>query len=164
MSKSRQLIANSQYLTAKALIKDQYMTKKNLLGILGISCIFFIVSAFTGNNPKQASEPWKAPASADTIKSPIAFNAETLKKGEELYFLYCFSCHGETGSGEGPAGAQLVIKPANFHDEKVTKQTNGAIFWKITTGRGNMIAFKEVLKVDERWQLVAFIRKLSKEK
>ena len=140
------------------------MKKKILSGIPGISCIFFMFSAFTGYNTKQASDPWKAPASADTIKSPVPFNAETLKKGEELYFLYCFSCHGETGAGDGPAGAQLVIKPANFHNEKVTKQTNGAIFWKITNGRGNMIAFKEVLKAEERWQLVSFIRKLSKEK
>jgi len=123
-----------------------------------------MLSAFTGNGPKQTNDPWKAPASADSLKRPITFNAETAKKGEDLYFLYCFSCHGETGSGEGPAGAQLAIKPANFHDEKVTKQTDGAIFWKITNGKGNMIPFKDVLKAEERWQLVAFIRKLSKQK
>src|SRR6188472_1581961 len=140
------------------------MNQKKLPGILGISCIFFMFSAFTGNNPEQANDPWKAPASADTIKSPVSFNAETSKKGEELYFLYCFSCHGETGSGEGPAGAQMVIKPANLHDVKVTKQSDGAIFWKITNGRGNMIPFKDVLKTEERWQLVSFIRKLSKQK
>ncbi len=140
------------------------MIQKKLMGVLGMMSTFFLFSAFTGQDPKQASDPWKAPVSADTIKSPVSFTAETVKKGEELYFLYCFSCHGETGSGEGPAGAQLVIKPANFHQEKVTKQTNGAIFWKITTGRGNMIAYKEVLKPEERWQLVAFIRKLSGQK
>ncbi|MEO5997718.1 MAG: hypothetical protein ABIN89_13345 [Chitinophagaceae bacterium] len=45
--------------------------------------------------------------------------------------------------------SQLVIKPANFHDEKVAKQTDGALFWKITNVRGNMIPFKEGLKAEE---------------
>ncbi len=124
----------------------------------------FLLSAFTGEYPAQVNEPWKAPASADSIKSPFAFTEETANKGEEHYNLYCLSCHGETGHGDGPAGTQLVIKPANFHDERVTKQSNGAIFWKLSNGRGFMPPFKEVLKEDERWQVVSYLRKLSKGK
>lgn len=135
-----------------------------LIAMIGITGGYFLISAFTGNSPRQAAEPWKAPPAADSVKSPLTFNEETTKKGEELFLLYCVACHGETGAGDGPAGAQLVIKPANFHEERVTKQTNGAIFWKITTGRVVMPAFKEVLKEEERWQLVSYIRKLSKEK
>lgn len=135
-----------------------------LTAMIGITGGCFLLSAFTGNGPRQAAEPWKAPPAADSVKSPLTFNEETVKKGEELFLLYCVACHGETGAGDGPAGAQLVIKPANFHEERVTKQTNGAIFWKITTGRVAMPAFKEVLKEEERWQLVSYIRKLSKEK
>lgn len=138
------------------------MRKKNSIGMMVIGfCVVF--SAFTGTSLHQAPEPWKAPTTADTIKSPIALNADAEKKGEDLYNLYCLSCHGETGMGDGPASAPLVIKPANFHLERVTKQTNGAIYWKLTNGRGSMPAMKEVLKEQERWQLVAFIRVLSKQ-
>ncbi|MCB1178859.1 MAG: cytochrome c [Leptospiraceae bacterium] len=35
-------------------------------------------------------------------------------KGKEAYETNCSSCHGETGKGDGPAGAALNPKPRNF--------------------------------------------------
>jgi hypothetical protein len=52
-------------------------------------------------------------------------------------------------------------KPANFHDEKTRKQRQGAIFWKISNGNGNMPPFKESLTDEQRWQLVSYIRSLT---
>jgi mono/diheme cytochrome c family protein len=140
------------------------MLSKKMTGLFVIIIVGFLLTSFTGNGLLQGTEPWKAPAAADTIKSQIKFSADTEKKGEELYLLYCVACHGETGSGDGPAGAQLPIKPANFHQERVTKQTDGAIFWKLTNGRGPMLPFKEILKEEERWQVVSYLRQLSKQK
>ena len=137
------------------------MSGKGSFGIITGFITVVLTAAFTGVTPVQTPEPWKAPAAADSIKSPVIFNAKIVEKGEELYNLYCLSCHGETGMGDGPASAPLVIKPANFHLERVIKQTNGAIYWKLTNGRGSMPAMKEVLKEEERWQLVAFIRKMQ---
>lgn len=137
------------------------MAGKGTVGlIMGFSMVV-LFAAFTGIAPVQTPEPWKAPGAADSIKSAVVFNAKTAEKGEELYNLYCLSCHGETGMGDGPASASLVIKPANFHLERVIKQTNGALYWKLTNGRGSMPAMKEVLKDEERWQLVSFIRKMQ---
>jgi mono/diheme cytochrome c family protein len=108
-------------------------------------------------------EAWIAPASADIVTNTLANTPENISKGEELYSMYCFSCHGDTGYGDGPAGGSMGIKPANFHDQRVKKQKDGAIFWKLTNGNGNMPPYKEILTEKERWELVIFLRELGKQ-
>ncbi|HEY1008610.1 MAG TPA: cytochrome c, partial [Daejeonella sp.] len=143
-----------------------------MLGTVGI----FILSASTNYNNANsqagyspdladtvAQEPFKAPAWADTIKNPIGTSAEIISRGEELYNLYCFACHGETGYGDGAAGGAMGVKPANFHDPKFIKQKDGAIFWKLTNGKGNMPPFKEILKEEQRWELIAYLKEFGKQ-
>ncbi len=47
----------------------------------------------------------------DVISNP---NEELLAKGKELYTTTCASCHGETGQGDGVAGASMNPKPRDF--------------------------------------------------
>jgi mono/diheme cytochrome c family protein len=137
--------------------------------------IFTIITLFSGiclvgfSSEKNVSnhsdqEAWKAPAWADTLKSPFHEEPLTLAQGEELFTLYCATCHGETGYGDGAAGGALGQKPANFHDTLVTSQSNGALFWKLSTGKGNMPPFKDVFTEEQRWQLVAYLRQFGKVK
>ena len=109
-----------------------------------------------------SQDSFVAPAWADTIKNPVGNSPEVIAKGEEIYNLYCFACHGETGLGDGAAGGAMDVKPANFHDPKFSKQKDGAIYWKLTNGKGNMPPFKEILKDDQRWQLVAYLKEFGK--
>jgi mono/diheme cytochrome c family protein len=123
------------------------------------------LAGFSGKshfNHGTSQEPWKAPAWADTLKSPFHEEPLTLAQGEELFTLYCASCHGESGYGDGAAGGALGQKPANFHDTLVKAQSDGSVFWKISNGRGNMPPFQDVFTAEQRWQLVAYIRHLGK--
>ncbi|WP_246343600.1 c-type cytochrome [Adhaeribacter radiodurans] len=104
---------------------------------------------------------WVAPPTADKLKSPYPVEPLTLTQGEELFVMYCSPCHGENGYGDGAAGGAMGIKPANFHSPVVQKQSDGALFWKLSEGRGNMPPFKESLSEEQRWQLVAYLRKLG---
>jgi len=118
-------------------------------------------------------EPWKAPSWTDTLKNPIppirGTNAwgermvlpSILLEGEKMYNTYCVSCHGKNGLGDGAPGITFIIKPASFHDKAVTDQKDGALFWKMSEGRGQMPAYKEVLADEKRWALVSYIRLLS---
>jgi mono/diheme cytochrome c family protein len=135
----------------------QFLTGFLFLGIIGIMGFTYDLKT---EDPKQ--DKWKAPASADTLKSHFPTEPLTLEQGEELFMEYCSSCHGEAGYGDGAAGRALGAKPANFHDPEVAKQSDGALFWKMSTGRGNMPPFKEVFSEEQRWQLVAYLRKLTK--
>ena len=136
------------------------MKKKNIAVILiFILCISF--AGFSSENTTQ-QERWIAPSWADTLKSPYHEEPLTLAQGEDLFGLYCASCHGDTGYGDGAAGGALGQKPANFHDTLVTKQSDGSLFWKLSNGRGNMPPFQDVFTAEQRWQLVAYVRKLGK--
>lgn len=119
----------------------------------------FIVAC--NSSEKNSDKFWTAPESAYSLKRPFTITADVELKGQQLYMLYCWQCHGETGFGDGAAGSSLDQKPANFHDKRVRKQPDGALFWKMSMGKGTMPAFKDVLSEEERWSLVAYIRKLS---
>jgi mono/diheme cytochrome c family protein len=125
------------------------------IGIVGLS-------SFTSNDRSvHGQDRWMAPAWADTLKTPYHDEPLTLANGEELFGLYCASCHGESGYGDGAAGGALGQKPANFHDTLIKKQSDGAWFWKMSNGNGNMPPFQDVFTAEQRWQLVAYLRKLS---
>ena len=55
----------------------------------------------------------------------------------------------------------LPTKPADWTSDKVQKQTDGEIFWKLSNGRGAMPPWKS-LPEKERWELVSYIRSLKK--
>src|ERR1035441_33599 len=109
---------------------------------------------------KQAT-PWVAPSYADTIKNPLAGDAQSVADGKKLYGQYCAVCHGDKGKGDGIAAAGLNPKPANHTAEKVQSQTDGAIFWKTTTGRPPMAGYEKTFTATQRWALVNYIRTLK---
>lgn len=106
--------------------------------------------------------PWIAPAWTDTLKNPYAGVTDAIAMGKESYDLFCWSCHGNKGKGDGAAGASFPVKPADFTAPAVRNQTDGAIYWKLTTGRGNMTPYEDLLTDEQRWELVSYIRVLSK--
>lgn len=44
----------------------------------------------------------------------VSIDAHTLNRGEELYVLNCYACHGMEGDGNGPAAPGLRPPPRNF--------------------------------------------------
>jgi mono/diheme cytochrome c family protein len=72
-------------------------------------------------------------------------------------------CHGPAGKGDGPMGRAMGIKPGNLaHAERMAKQSDGEIFWKVSKGKDPMPVFEKKLSEKDRWDLVAFVRTLSK--
>src|SRR5262245_2120015 len=109
----------------------------------------------------SAQAPWVAPDSEKNKKSPIASSAKVSEQGKKLAQVNCASCHGPTGMGNGPAAMALSPKPADWTSKKVHDETDGALFWKITSGRGAMPSWKHLPESD-RWALVQYIRTLKK--
>src|SRR5688572_6499756 len=122
--------------------------------------VFIFSKFFACNSPEKPGEEWTAPADAHKLINPLPNNLANVQKGKELYNLYCGSCHGELGFGDGPARGPLGQKPANFHERKFKRQHNGDVFWKISTGRKDMPPFEKILSEEQRWQLVSYIRNI----
>lgn len=133
------------------------------LGMLIIFLLmsFIILTGLTHRTKRQSGE-WVAPKSADQLKNPYKGNAEATAEGKKLYMKFCKICHGDKGRGDGIAGINLKPRPRDFTSEELREQTDGAIFWKINTGRPPMAAYEKILKEEQRWQLVNYIRELGK--
>lgn len=130
-----------------------------------IFIIFIFVSSFSISSQILLAQAKKfvAPATADAMRNPFAGNGDATAKGKILYTNLCVACHGDKGKGDGIASAGLATPPADHTSAKVQTQTDGALFWKIFNGNMPMPAFKS-LPQDQIWQLVNYIRTLSKAK
>lgn len=73
----------------------------------------------------------------------------------------CWSCHGSTGHGDGPGGKTLNPAPADFTKSLFQKQSDGAIYWKLSSGKGTMAAYENSLTEQQRWSIVNYLRKLK---
>ena len=105
---------------------------------------------------------WIAPTEANKIKNPMVGNTAATLEGKKLFAAMCEICHGKKGKGDGLAGINLKPRPTNLLSSAVQQQTDGAIYWKITEGRSPMASYKTALNEEQRWQLVNYIRELSK--
>ncbi len=106
--------------------------------------------------------PWTAPTSEKGKKNPVS-RAAGVQEGKKVYELNCSMCHGPGGKGDGPAGVALNPKPKDLTSKAVQAQTDGELFWKISTGRGAMPPW-QTLPERERWSVVRYIRTLGGQK
>ena len=108
----------------------------------------------------QVSGLWVAPDSEKAKKNPLPSDKKTAEQGEKIAKVNCVSCHGDKGKGTGPAAVALNPKPADWTSVRVQKESDGEIFWKITTGRGPMPSWRH-LSENDRWAVVRYIRTLA---
>jgi len=101
------------------------------------------------------------PLDVVNVRSPVPADAASLARGEQIYQQAgCVSCHGDTGRGDGPAGLRLVPRPADFRVHMAAGHTDGQLFFWVTAGVQNtaMPAFDDRLSVEERWDVINYIR------
>jgi mono/diheme cytochrome c family protein len=116
-----------------------------------------------GAVPAAAGEPpWSAPAAERGVKNPLP-PATGIQEGKQVFETNCVLCHGSGGKGDGPAGAALSPKPGDLTAKSVQAQSDGELFWKISTGRGAMPSW-QTLPEKDRWSVVQFIRTLGGKK
>jgi mono/diheme cytochrome c family protein len=151
-------------------MKTPHLLRSETLRTLALTAVlaaYGIGSAsFAEDTPKKAAEVWTAPGRAAHKENPVAADTKSLAAGKELYTSACFPCHGATGKGDGPAGAFLErdgapVHPGNLSDPKMWQQSDGSIFWKISTGKTPMPAFEGAFTDEQRWQIVDYLRTLA---
>ena len=89
--------------------------------------------------------------------------------GGKDYALYCASCHGPAGDGDGPLAATLDPRPARHSDAEYMAGVSDADLFRVIQEGGAavgksplMAAWGGTLSEDQIKNLVAFIRTLAK--
>jgi mono/diheme cytochrome c family protein len=144
--------------------------KKSIWLSLGLLAILVVVLSACAAAATPAAEEEEGdvavPAEYAGKTNPLEKNADAVTAGKAVYEANCLSCHGESGKGDGPAGASLNPKPGDLV-EVAANDTVDRIFWRISEGgmqapyNSAMAAWKGVLSEDERWQVVSYIKTLK---
>jgi mono/diheme cytochrome c family protein len=101
---------------------------------------------------------WKVP---DQVKGRVAtfkFTKDNISLGEALFQRNCKACHGDPGQHNF---AKMVPVPPDPASEAFQQQTDGEMYFRITTGKAPMPSFKTTLTGDERWDVIAYIRSFN---
>lgn len=96
--------------------------------------------------------------SAAELKNPIPPTTESLDRGRERYNIYCATCHGETGKGDGPVGKKY-IPPTDLSGDYVQNKPGGDIYYTITYGGlAIMPSYSDSVEYKDRWHIVNYIQ------
>jgi mono/diheme cytochrome c family protein len=82
------------------------------------------------------------------------------EEGARIYTRHCYSCHGESGSGDGPTARLMGIAPANL-PEAVRKKSRAELLGTIARGRQAMPAFGRVLTEEQREAVYQYLKTLE---
>lgn len=111
---------------------------------------------------KNADGSW-----ATTFPEPMT--SAMIRRGQDRYNVYCFPCHGLSGFGNGPVAQradQLAegtwVPPSSMHDPVVLGRPVGHIFNTISHGIRNMPSYGGQIAVEDRWDIVAYVKALQK--
>ncbi len=123
--------------------------------------------------PPKPAEPAPAPPPApakarDTPSDQSAVVDADAKAGEADYQVYCASCHGGAGAGDGPVAQALNPKPARHDDGAYMNPLTDDYLFKVikfggaSVGKSPMMAPLAGSLSDQRIRnVIAFIRTLA---
>jgi len=141
------------------------LLKRLRISVLMVSVLTLVTFAYSGGGAAAAdsmSGKWLSPAPSAAKKNPIAPTQDSIAAGQKIYSKTCAMCHGKGGDADGPAVIELNIHPAKLSDRKLANESDGSLFWKITTGKKPMPTYGKRLSETDRWNLVNYIRTLPK--
>jgi len=126
----------------------------------GIAILLLAIALGIGAGSRAVVEAANAPPAGAAAKSdPIAADAGSVKRGEDIFLANCAACHGVNGGGDGPA-AEWMFPPPGSLPAAVSSLTPGGVAYRITNGLAGtrMPAFAATLSENDRWDLVNYLR------
>jgi hypothetical protein len=92
---------------------------------------------------------------------PMEVSESLIRQGKEKYEIFCISCHGAAGDGNGVTKPYGILA-ASYHDERLRNETDGYIYDVIANGKGLMYGLKDRMTPEERWAVVLYMRALQR--
>jgi mono/diheme cytochrome c family protein len=102
---------------------------------------------------------WNIPEDAKLRQNPLQPSPQALDAARVLYSDHCERCHGKTGKGDGADATKFSTSSRDLtNTSRMSAQSDGELFYKISEGRRPMPKFKTKLTEEQRWQLVLLMR------
>ena len=107
--------------------------------------------------------PFVIPADIAKQPNPVKSTAVSIAAGKQMYGYDCAMCHGANGSGKGDLAADMKLRLKDYRDAAALKDmTDGEMFYIIQKGKGDMPSEGDRQKPEGIWNMVNYIRSLSK--
>jgi mono/diheme cytochrome c family protein len=111
--------------------------------------------------PLGAAPHFDSRDDTEALPNPVPPSPERLAHGRKLFLARCSSCHGKDGHGGGPVSKFFPPAPDLAYDT-VKQRSDGFIWGTITYGGKAMPANREGLDVEDRWELVDYVRAIQR--
>lgn len=111
----------------------------------------------------RATKEDAARAGLELIAPAQSKSPPALTRGALVYATYCQLCHGLHGKGDGTVAQRGFPAPPSFLAENALKIKDGQIFHIVTYGQNNMPSYAAQVTQEDRWNAVAYVRKLQRD-
>jgi cytochrome c553 len=92
---------------------------------------------------------------------PYEVDNAFMQYGQKNYTIFCASCHGVAGDGNGVTKPYGILA-ASYHDDRLRNEPDGYIYDVIANGKGLMYGLKDRLNNKQSWSIVLYLRALQK--
>lgn len=106
---------------------------------------------------------------AKALPESISVDMATMERGRERFRVFCATCHGLSGAGDGMTAIRAAkrqdpkwVPPLDLSSQAVREQEVGSLFNTITHGVRNMPAYGSQIPPDDRWAIVLYLRALQR--
>lgn len=98
---------------------------------------------------------------------PKKYTSGEIDQGKRLFDIYCAICHGEKLDGQGPlfTSGKFASMPANLlGGDYYLNLAPGMIYHTIQYGKNMMGSYYSQLDETERWEVIAYVKKMQDDK
>ncbi len=99
---------------------------------------------------------------AAQLRAPFPSSDESVARGERMYEVYCWSCHGE-GADLGPVaddGRMTGIMPVSGPGSTMGVRSDGFVYLLIRDGGAIMPSYGWAMSDEEMWSTIHYLRTL----
>lgn len=111
-------------------------------------------------NPFSVTNEAHEEASQDPSDGEASLQ-QSIARGGDHYRVFCISCHGPAGTGDGPIPQRGFPPPPSLLTGKSRQMGDGQLFHLLTFGQGSMTGFAGQLSPEARWDLINYVRTLQ---
>jgi len=109
-------------------------------------------------NTPEGSQAAKA-----QLTNPLPYTEANLAAGKALYTIYCATCHGDKGDGQGMLVQREKVLGIPRYDDAGRDITEGSVYHVMYYGLNAMGSYASQTSIEERWLIDHYVMKLKGE-